>query len=265
MSNPNTLAVNAANMQRNTTPASNLASGLKIVHIGKDIQPVTIVKMVSVNKEIWEKSACFQSLKNTIYSLVESHSPAEVTAFVSGELPIDTGAAFQASQTATKEVMDSMLSIQHLDPVAFLATKCVTVDIGDPDDLLTRPDDIAFIKFNCTMDGATQDIRVTQADTLSFQFCLRLPQHLLDIASKTVSVVSAPVVTTKRLGVSRSLGAYFASTAVGSRVPPPSTPTTSTGGSAPFSSPAMKLFLPAGTDPTKTKKGFYGSLTFLDS
>ena len=155
MSNPNSLAVNAANRQRNTTPASNLASGLKIVHIGKDMQPVTIVKMVSVNKETWEKSACFQSLKNTIYSLVESHSPAEVTAFVSGELIIDTCAAFQTSQTAIKEVMDSMLSIQHLDQVAFLTAQNDTVGIGDPGNLVSRPDNISFIKFSCTMYGAS--------------------------------------------------------------------------------------------------------------
>ena len=93
MSNPNSLAVNAANRQRNTNTVSNLASGLKIVHIGKDMQLVTIVKLVFVNRETWEKSAWFQSLKNTIYSLVESYSPAEVTNFFFAELPIDIGAA----------------------------------------------------------------------------------------------------------------------------------------------------------------------------
>ena len=74
---------------------------------------------MSVNKEAWEKSSYFQSLRITVYALVGSHSPAEVTVFVSSELPIDTGAAFQAAQTATKDIMDSMLSIQHLDPVTF--------------------------------------------------------------------------------------------------------------------------------------------------
>ena len=94
MSNPNTLAVGAANRQRNNTTASNLASGLKIVHIGKDMQPVTIVNMVSINRETWGKYAYFQCLKNNVYSLVNSYSPADVTIFVSGELPIDTCAAF---------------------------------------------------------------------------------------------------------------------------------------------------------------------------
>ena len=218
MSNPNTLAVNAAYEQRNTSTTSDLASILKVVHIGKDIQPITIVKMVSVNREIWEISACFQSLKNTVYSLVESHSPAEVNAFVSGELPIDTGAAFQAAQTSAKEIMDSMLSIQYFDLVAFLTANHSTVGIGDPENLINRPDNIYFIKFSCTTYGASQDIRVTPADTLSFQFCMYLPQHWFDVAAKIVSIVSAPISTTGKLGASCSLRACFSSTALSGRM-----------------------------------------------
>ena len=209
--------------------------------------------MVSVNREIWEISACFQSLKNTVYSLVESHSPAEVNAFVSGELPIDTGAAFQATQTSAKEIMDSILSIQYFDLVAFLTANHSTVGIGDPENLINRPDNIYFIKFSCTTDGASQDIRVTPADTLSFQFCMYLPQHWFDVAAKIVSIVSAPISTTGKLRASRSLGACFVSTALVSHTTRPSNPATSIAGATSFSSPAMKIFLSTGTDPSKTE------------
>ena len=113
-----------------------------------------------------------------------------------------------------------MLSIQHPDPVAFLTTQNDTVNIGDPDGLVNRPDNISFIKFSCTMDGDSHDARVTQADTLSYQVCLCLPHHLLDVATKSVSVVSVPISTTRKLVVSCLLGACFASTALVGRTSP---------------------------------------------
>ena len=117
-----------------------------------------------------------------------------------------------------------MLSIQHLGLVAVLTTQNDTVDTGDHDNLVNRPDNISFIKFSCTIDGSSQDIRVTQAETLSFQFCHRLPQHLFDVAAETVSEISVPISTTRKLGASRLLGACFASTALGSRTTPLFTP-----------------------------------------
>ena len=51
---------------------------------------------------------------------MDFHSVAEVTSCMSNEISLDTGSAFQAAQTTTKNIMDSMLTIQHLEPVAFL-------------------------------------------------------------------------------------------------------------------------------------------------
>ena len=104
-----------------------------------------------------------------------------------------------------------MLSIQYLDPVAFLTAHNNTVDIDDPDNIVNRPDNISFMKFNCTMNGASQDACVTQADTPVFQFFLCLSRHLFDVAAITYSVVSVPFSTTKKLGTSCLLGVCFAS------------------------------------------------------
>jgi hypothetical protein len=105
MSNPNTSELSLANRHRQVSSSANMASGLKVVYIGKDQQPVTIVQMISINRPAWRKSACFESLRNTIYSLVDSHSIAELTSFIANELPLDTGSSFQASQMASKSIL----------------------------------------------------------------------------------------------------------------------------------------------------------------
>ena len=87
MSNPNTNALALAS-RRNSVPH------MRIIHIGKDSQPVTLPEMATVNSQSWKKSASFGTLENSVYSLVTSHTVADVIALVGNELPIDTGAAF---------------------------------------------------------------------------------------------------------------------------------------------------------------------------
>ena len=88
MSNPNTSALSSA-------PRQSSSNRMRTVHIGKDSQPVNLVQMSSVNSHSWQKSASFECLKRTIYTLAGAHSVADAIALASSELPLDTGSAFQ--------------------------------------------------------------------------------------------------------------------------------------------------------------------------
>ena len=83
MSNPNTIAIAASH------------SRMRVIHIGKNSQPVSLPVMASLNSAAWEKSASYQTLRNSVYSLLEAHTVADVVTLVSNELPMDTSAAFQ--------------------------------------------------------------------------------------------------------------------------------------------------------------------------
>ena len=222
---------------------------MKVVYIGKDQQPVTIIQMISISKPAWRKSACFESLRNTVYSLVDSHSVAELTSFIANELPLDTGSSFQASQIASKSILHNILQVEVLEPVAFLNSKSKEIAIGDPADLSTRPEDISFIKMRCTMDGESQDARVTRANAVSFQFCLRLPQHSFDVASSVISTISTPVAHGKA-STARSLNSCFSASSPtaadllqpSSATTPPGTPINTSAAKPGLVSPAMKLF-----------------------
>ena len=85
---------------------------------------------------------------------------ADVVALMSSEIPIDTGSAFQKSQHAAKLIVDSVLSINFIDPVAWLTSSGDEVKIADPMDLKSRPVYIQYIRFRCQMHGSSVDARV---------------------------------------------------------------------------------------------------------
>ena len=94
-----------------------------MIHIGKDQQPVTLPRMTSINGHSWKKAASFGTLENLVYSLVDAHSVADVISLVSNELPLDNGSAFQEAESAVKLIVDSTLSVNHLEPLAFPTSK----------------------------------------------------------------------------------------------------------------------------------------------
>ena len=108
------------------------------------------------------------------------------------------------------------------------------------------------------------DSRITNDCKLSFQFCLRLPQHTYDDATGVMTLIvnSSPTPTSST--TARSLTSCFAATSSGtpsSGTPTKGTSITSTNGT----SPAMTRFLSAQKSNGGTKKGYYGDPTFLDN
>ena len=65
MSSPNTNALITLinNAVRDPTPT---AAGFKIVYIGKDKYPMSILEMARVDDDGWKKSASFESLSSTV-------------------------------------------------------------------------------------------------------------------------------------------------------------------------------------------------------
>ena len=264
MSNPNT---NVLAFNRRSGTRLPDYSDMRVVYIGKDQQPVNLPKMASINSDSWKKSASFDILVNSVDSLVDAHSVADVVSLVSNELPIDTSASFQEAQAAAKTIINSVLNPNFLEPVAFLNSVGSEVKIGDPTDLSTRPVDITYIRFRCHMHASSVDDRVVNAPELSFNFSLKLPQHTYNASTNTVTKISTPqAISPSKSNLARSLSSCFdasstSSSKVSTSTPTAQQPTTS----KTKSSPAMAKFLSAQKSSTGDKEGYYGDLDFLDS
>ena len=237
MSNPNTHALAMA--IRNCSNASSSASRMRVVYIGKEQQPINLSEMVSINSHSWKKAASFGTLMDSVSSLVDSHTVADIVAMVSNEIPIDSGAALQEAQSAAQLIAGSVLNPQFLEPVAFLTSTGNEANLGDPDDMENREVDITYVRFRCSMHGSSVDSRVVNAPDLSFHFCLRLPQHTYDEATGDITLlVNAPSCSAKSPNPARDLLSTFSARDSSTTTPNTSTPSGSTAGT----SPAMTRF-----------------------
>ena len=167
-----------------------------------------------------------------MYSLVDAHSVADVISLVSNELPLDTGAAFQEAERAVKLIVESTLSVNHLERLVSLTSKNKVVRVNKADNLKSRPEAISFFMFRCTMDSKSQDSRVTTVPELSFQLCLKLPGHVYDVAGDSITPLRSPQITAPNNGAARALLSSFQS---------PQKANVSTNGTNTISSPAQQF------------------------
>ena len=188
MSSP---TMNAASILRNqsstTTNFSTTSlklSGMKTVMVGKDQHPVTIMQMAHVNEPTWKKAASFENIFNTAHSLLEAHNVADIMALVANKIPMDTGAAFQEAQSASKRITGDVFNIVNLNPSMFLNSDGKNIKFTPTIKIAERPEDLTYICFQCDLDGSELDRRVTTAREFSFQFCLKFPKHLFHIKDR---------------------------------------------------------------------------------
>ena len=89
---------------------------------------------------------------------------------ITNEIPIDSGDILQEAQSASKFIVESVLHLLFLDPVAFLTSAGNVSKLGDPTDLTSRQSDITYVRFRCTMHGSSVDDRVKTSRSYHFIF-----------------------------------------------------------------------------------------------
>ena len=109
----------------------------------------------------------------------------------------------------SKFIADNDISINNLKPLAFVTSEYKVMNIDDAIDLKSRPEDISFFFFCCTMDGLFVNKRVTNENTLSFQVFLTLPRHIYDIKEDKVEPFITAAGTPSTKNTAKSLGGYF--------------------------------------------------------
>ena len=111
---------------RNCTDSSSSSSDMRIIYIEKVQQPINLDEMVSVNSYSWKKAACFNNLVDSVDSVVNSHTIADIVAMVTNEIPIDSGASLQEAQSTSKFIVESVLHptfLTQLHSLLHLGTK----------------------------------------------------------------------------------------------------------------------------------------------
>ena len=132
--------------------------------------------------------------------------------------------------------------------------------MSDVTDLNSCFENIVYFRFRCMIDGESVDKQVTHGVPLSFQFCLKLSQHIYDIRSDNYTIVSITPTPTNEMNVAilpmRSFGTD------GNSTPPAISPIKF---NPHMTSLAMIYCMSSSGNSKKTKKGYHSPLTFLDA
>ena len=84
-------------------------------------------------------------------SLATAQSVADVISVISSELPLETSSVFQAAQSTSKTILDSVIAIGNLELLTFLDSRGSTVSMNDFDDLDKHLEYKIFVLFHCSM------------------------------------------------------------------------------------------------------------------
>ena len=96
------------------------AAGFKIVYIGKDKYPLSVLEMTPVEADRWKKSALFESLSATIRGWEDMQNTADLVIVMSQEIPIDVTSVFIESSRAKADIIASTKTVCNLSNLAFL-------------------------------------------------------------------------------------------------------------------------------------------------
>ena len=190
------------------------------------VQCILVKKLNQLHYQPLQRSTAilgFESLKGSVYSLLATHPVPYLISLVSGEHPQGTSTMFQEAQSAAQVIIDSVLNVHNLKPLAFLNSTGKVVTVDDLTSLPDIPMDITYIHLRCSLDGTALDARVDHAKPIHFNFCLRLPQYLFDVSAGTATLVSSTTVTNPLPRTTKlSLASLFLEMST-----PPSSPETS--------------------------------------
>jgi hypothetical protein len=252
----------------NSSKATATAASTKVIHIGKEQQPLTVPVFANVSDPTWVKRTCFQQFVSVLQNHSSMHSVPDLVSILANELPIDTGASYQEAVSVMNSIQDSIWDIDHLVPLGFLNSygKHVAVNAVEA---AARPADVSFVRLRCALDPGSFDSRIGDVP-FAITFCLRLPQQ----SYRQGTGIVTDVTRTDSAPAPRELfpdavdrgdnddGTPALATTTPVRLP------VDQGGRDDIVSPKMSMFLSSNTDDQDTDgavtRGYYGTLAFVD-
>ena len=119
MSNPNTNAL--VTLLNDAVRDSKLtAAGFKIIHVGKNNYPLSVLEIAPVEADGWEKSVALDSLFSTIRGQMDIYNTADLILVMPQEMPIDVTSSFMESSKLKLDIVASMTDVCNLTGLSFL-------------------------------------------------------------------------------------------------------------------------------------------------
>ena len=174
-------------MSSNTRIAADARNGsnnFKIVHLGKDQRPISVMRLATMEDPTWMRSATFNHLSKAMRGQMQNYTMADLVTVVANELPISTESAMEEAEATGEMLKKEVFMVENLEGYHFLDSKGKTKTVVS-DKLKDRPADISYFTFLCNVNPKVIDKRILQ-DHLSISFSLKLPLSIYDTTTKSI-------------------------------------------------------------------------------
>jgi len=174
-------------MSSNTRVAADAMTGngnFKIVYLGKDQRPISVMKLAALNEPTWRRGATFNHLSKAIRGQLKSYTLADLVTVVANELPISTESAMEEAEAAGAKLRKEFFDVRNLEGSHFLDSKGKQ-KVVTSEEFSKRPEDLSYFVFLVNVDPTVVDTRIIQ-ESLSTGFSLKLPLSVYDVTTDTV-------------------------------------------------------------------------------
>ena len=161
MTNPTTNAIMSM-LQGAIETKKPTAAGFKIIYIGSDKLPVSILDIAPLNGKPWQKKTTFDCLASTMRNHMDNLSIPDLITSVSTEIPLDITTSFVEAELVKSEILSRIYNVSNLLGLSFLTSNGSLAKTPASIDNKDRTKDLAYIRLSCTIDAHDLDKRILQ-------------------------------------------------------------------------------------------------------
>lgn len=173
-SNSNNLSI--LRLSPTSYTSSHDLSKTKMVHIGKQKHPVTIMVMAPITAPASQKKSCFETLCTNVYHLSNGgHKMADIINMATNEMPSNSNAAFQDSQCTSDTIKVDILAVANLTPGIILDSSGQDMSLDLSQSLKDHKQDITYIRFRSSVDCYATDNSINTVGSLLDHYSSKLP------------------------------------------------------------------------------------------
>jgi len=166
-------------MSANTRIAADTRNGngnFKVVHLGKDQRPISVMKLAAMEDPSWKRG-----VEKAMRGQLTNYTMADLVTIVTNELPISTESAMEEAEAPGERLKKEIFMIENLEGSHFMDSKQEgKTKAVSSEKLEDRPEDLTYFAFMCNVEPQDVDERILQ-ECLTVKFSLKLLLSIYDV------------------------------------------------------------------------------------
>jgi len=120
-------------MSANTRISADTRNGnsnFKVVHLGKDQRPISVMKLAAMEDPSLKRGATFNHLEKAMRGQLTNYTMADLVTIVANELPSSTASAREEAEATGEKLKKELFMVENLEGSHFMGSKGKTKSVS---------------------------------------------------------------------------------------------------------------------------------------